>query len=107
MSPGVAAPGALPVVLVPVGTDEDALDACLEAHPRLSRLPVEGGWTVLLRRPAVDSDEACALRILRQGGVLVHPGHFFDLPGDGHLVLSLLAEERVFREGARRALPLA
>lgn len=31
MSPGVAAPTALPVVLVPVGADEDALDACLAA----------------------------------------------------------------------------
>jgi hypothetical protein len=31
VSHGVAAPGTLPVVLVPVGTDEDALDACLAA----------------------------------------------------------------------------
>ena len=101
------APGMQARILARCRANLAALDACLEAHPRLSRLPVEGGWTVLLRRPAVDSDEACALRILRQGGVLVHPGHFFDLPGDGHLVLSLLAEERVFREGVQRALPLA
>ena len=101
------APGMQARILARCRENLAALDACLGAHPRLSRLPVEGGWTVLLRRPAVDSDEACALRVLRQGGVLVHPGHFFDLPGDGHLVLSLLAEERVFREGVQRALPLA
>ena len=82
------------------------LDAALKAHPHLSRLSVEGGWTVLLRRPAVDSDEACVLRLLREAGVLMHPGHFFDLPGDGHLVLSLLTEEPVFTQGLRKALPL-
>jgi alanine-synthesizing transaminase len=82
-----------------------ALDAALKAHPHLSRLPVEGGWTVLLRRPAVDSDEACALRILRKANVLVHPGHFFDLPGDGFLVLSLLVEEGGFQQGLDLLLP--
>jgi len=66
------------------------LDSRLEAHPHLSRLSVEGGWSVLLRRPALDSDEACALRILERQSILVHPGSFFDLHGDGHLVLSLL-----------------
>ena len=83
-----------------------ALDAQLAAHPRLSRLPVEGGWSVLLRRPAVDPDEACALRLLESTSTLVHPGSFFDLPGDGHLVLSLLTPEGHFREGLSRIFPL-
>lgn len=82
-----------------------ALDRSLPGWPRLSRLPVEGGWSVLLRRPALDGDDACALRLLRETGVLVHPGSFFDLPGDGHLVLSLLTPEGVFSEGLERALP--
>ena len=81
------------------------LDQVLAAHPHLSRGSVEGGWTVILRRPAVDSDEACALRILREAGVLVHPGHFFDLPGDGYLVLSLLTASARFSEGLTRLLP--
>ncbi|HJV39523.1 MAG TPA: pyridoxal phosphate-dependent aminotransferase [Geothrix sp.] len=83
-----------------------ALDASLAGHPRLTRLPVEGGWSVLLRRPAVDADEACALRLLEQAGVLAHPGSFFDLPSDGHLVLSLLTPEPTFREGLDRILPI-
>ncbi|WP_243293986.1 pyridoxal phosphate-dependent aminotransferase [Geothrix mesophila] len=83
-----------------------ALDVSLAGHPRLTRLPVEGGWSVLLRRPAVDADEACALRLLEQAGVLAHPGSFFDLPGDGHLVLSLLTPEPTFREGLDRILPI-
>jgi len=81
------------------------LDAALAGQPQLSRLPVEGGWSVLLRRPAVDADEACALRLLEKASVLVHPGSFFDLPGDGHLVLSLLPREPEFREGLRRIFP--
>ncbi|GLH71878.1 aminotransferase [Geothrix limicola] len=83
-----------------------ALDAALSAHPHLSRLPVEGGWSVLLRRPAVDGDDACALRLLEHASVLAHPGSFFDLPGDGHLVLSLLGPESTFREGLARGLSL-
>ena len=83
-----------------------ALDAALAVHPRLTRLPVEGGWSVLLRRPAVDADEACALRLLEQAAVLAHPGSFFDLPGDGHLVLSLLTPQTAFRGGLERILPI-
>ncbi|WP_243287877.1 pyridoxal phosphate-dependent aminotransferase [Geothrix terrae] len=82
------------------------LDAALAGYPHLTRLPVEGGWSVLLRRPAVDADEACALRLLEQAEVLTHPGSFFDLPGDGHLVLSLLTPETNFREGLNRILPI-
>lgn len=81
-----------------------ALDAALSAHPHLGRLPVEGGWSVLLRRPAVGSDEACAIRALETTGALVHPGSFFDIPGDGHLVLSLLPPEDRFETGLRALL---
>ena len=83
-----------------------SLDAALADHPHLGRLPVEGVWSVLLRRPAVDADEACALRLLESTGTLVHPGSFFDLPGDGHLVLSLLTAEAEFRAGLRQIFPL-
>lgn len=82
-----------------------ALDQALRSHPHLQRLPVEGGWSVLLRRPALETDEACALRVLDEGRVLVHPGHFFDLPGEGFLVLSLLGPEETFCAGLERALP--
>jgi len=36
--------------------------------------------------------------------VYVHPGHFFDLPGEGYLVLSLLPPPEVFQEGIRRVV---
>jgi hypothetical protein len=81
-----------------------ALDTALVAHPRLSRLPVEGGWSVLLRRPALNADEACALDLLEKEAVLIHPGSFFDLHGDGHLVLSLLTPASLFRRGLQPVL---
>jgi len=82
------------------------LDEALAPFPHLSRLPVEGGWSVLLRRPALDSAEACALRLLREARVLVQPGHFFDLPSEAFLVLSLLTPEPEFREGLGRIRPM-
>ncbi|HJW09630.1 MAG TPA: pyridoxal phosphate-dependent aminotransferase [Holophagaceae bacterium] len=79
------------------------LDAILAEHPSLSRLPVGGGWSALLRRPALDSDEACALRLLESEGVLAFPGHFFDLPAAGYLVLSLLTAPGSFQAALRKA----
>jgi hypothetical protein len=32
----------------------------------------------------------------------VHPGHFFNFPHDGFIVLSLITPEDQFREGVRR-----
>jgi hypothetical protein len=82
------------------------LDTQLASHPHLSRLPVEGGWSVILRRPAVDSDEECALRLLKEAAVLVHPGHFFDMASEGHLVLSLITPTETLDQGLRLGIPL-
>jgi alanine-synthesizing transaminase len=62
----------------------------------------EGGWSAVLRVPRLIDDEELALGALRQAGVLVHPGYFFDFETDGFLVLSLLPEPANFSEGARR-----
>ncbi len=103
----LAASGALrEPVLARCRANLATLDAALAGHPQLARLPVEGGWSALLRRPAVEDDEACAVRLLEASGVLVHPGHFFDIPRDGFLMLSLLSPEGDFEEGLRRILPL-
>jgi aspartate/methionine/tyrosine aminotransferase len=67
-------------------------------------LPVEGGWSAVLRIPNTESDEDFALRLIERDGVVVHPGYFFDFETDGHLVLSLLTEPRIFDEGVRRLL---
>ncbi len=96
------APGIQAGILARLRANLAALDQVLAPRTHLSRRPVEGGWSALLRRPAVETGEDCALRLLRERDVLVHPGHFFDLPGDGYLVLSLLLPTDRFREGAAR-----
>ncbi len=64
-------------------------------------LRCEGGWSAVLRVPSTSSDEEWVESLLDEQGVLVHPGYFFELPR-GFLVLSLLPEEPVFREGVSR-----
>jgi alanine-synthesizing transaminase len=100
LAPGIRAPA-----LARLRANLATLDRHLEGFPHLSRLPVEGGWSVLLRIPAVEEDEAEALHLL-EAGVVVHPGHFFDLPPKGFLVLSLLSPPETWEEGLKRALPL-
>ncbi|MGA9529529.1 MAG: pyridoxal phosphate-dependent aminotransferase [Terriglobales bacterium] len=83
------------------------LDALLLLYPACTRLQVEGGWYVILRVPAVESDEDLAIRLVRHAHVSVHPGHFYDFSGDGYLVLSLITEPHIFREGVARVLEYA
>jgi alanine-synthesizing transaminase len=64
-------------------------------------LPVEGGWSAVIRLPRVQSDEQLALDLLDRG-VVVQPGYFFDFATEGHVVVSLLTREDVFREGIVR-----
>jgi aspartate/methionine/tyrosine aminotransferase len=67
-------------------------------------LLVQGGWYAVLRVPAIESDEALAIRLLREQNVSVHPGHFYDFANDGYLVLSLITEPANFKEGLSRLL---
>jgi aspartate/methionine/tyrosine aminotransferase len=67
------------------------LDRQLAGQKACSRLEVEGGWNAVIRVPATRSDEELALELLAAKGVYVHPGHFYDFPTAGYLVLSLIA----------------
>jgi aspartate/methionine/tyrosine aminotransferase len=80
------------------------LDSQLASHSALSRMRVEGGWYAVLRVPVTQTDEELAVALLENQGVLIHPGHFFDFPCDGYLVLSLITPEAEFKEGVRRML---
>lgn len=80
------------------------LDWQLAAQKTSTRLDVEGGWYAVLRVPATQTDEDLAIALLKEYGVLVHPGHFYDFPADGYLVVSLITPENEFSEGIRRTL---
>jgi aspartate/methionine/tyrosine aminotransferase len=80
------------------------LDAQLANAKMTTRLEFDAGWYAVLRTPSTRSDEETAIALLEQESVLIHPGHFFDFPGAGYLVASLIAPEEDFREGIERVL---
>jgi len=80
------------------------LDRQLAGQKACSRLNVEGGWYAVLRVPVTRPDEELAIGLVREKAVVVHPGHFYDFPGDGYLVLSLITAADEFKEGMRRVL---
>lgn len=80
------------------------LDSQLAQGQKINRLEVEGGWYAVLRIPATRPDEDLAIDLLEKYDVYVHPGHFYDVPGDGYVVVSLITPEPDFTEGVRRLL---
>jgi aspartate/methionine/tyrosine aminotransferase len=93
-----------PILLDRIRMNLSELDRQLAQHPACTRLLVDGGWYAVLRVPVLESDEDLAIRLLRHVQVNVHPGHFYDFAGDGHLVLSLITEPEIFRAGITRLL---
>jgi aspartate/methionine/tyrosine aminotransferase len=93
-------------VMVRVRRNLAELDRQLALQKVCSRLEVEGGWYALLRVPATHSDEDLALTLLDEKGAYVHPGHFYDFPSEGYLVVSLLVEEVPFSQGMTSILIL-
>jgi alanine-synthesizing transaminase len=82
------------------------LDRQLARQSASERLVAEGGWYAVLRVPATRSDEDLAVEILEKEAVLVHPGHFYDFPREGYLVISLIADTDEFRDAIPRLLAL-
>jgi len=80
------------------------LDSALRESKLLARLDREGGWYAILRVPVTGSDDDLAVGLLDRFSVLVHPGHFFNFPREGFLVLSLITPEDKFKEGVLRLL---
>jgi alanine-synthesizing transaminase len=96
--------GLQPLLLDRVRSNVRELDRQLARQKTCDRLRVDGGWYVVLRVPALQLDEDLAIDLLRKVAVLVHPGHFYDFPKDGYLVLSLITPTDAFHEGIKRIL---
>jgi aspartate/methionine/tyrosine aminotransferase len=76
------------------------------AAPRASVtvLPVDAGWSAVLRVPARGTEEDLVVDLADSCGVLVHPGFFFDFAHEAFVVVSLLPDPPEFAEGVRRLL---
>jgi aspartate/methionine/tyrosine aminotransferase len=88
-----------PLLLNRVRANLSELDRQLSRQESCRRLEVEGGWYAVLRVPATQSDEDLAIELLRKHSVLVHPGHFYDFPGEGYLIVSLITPRKDFQQG--------
>ena len=80
------------------------LDHQLAAQENCTRLTLEAGWCAILRVPAIRSDDDLAVELLHTHGVYVHPGHFYDFPSEGYLIVSLITPEASFSQGISRTL---
>jgi alanine-synthesizing transaminase len=78
--------------------------AAVGDSPCCKLLDTEGGWYAVLQVAGAQSDEELAIELMQKAHVLVHPGHFYDFPSDGHMVLSLITAEEIFRAGIARLL---
>jgi hypothetical protein len=77
------------------------------AHPACTLLPVEGGWSAVVRVPATRGEETLVLDLLSHERILVHPGYFFDFEHEAFLIVSLLVPEPVFADAFERTLRFA
>jgi aspartate/methionine/tyrosine aminotransferase len=75
--------------------------------PALTLHEPDGGWSIVLRVPAILSEEQWVLHLLEEDGVLVHPGFFFDIETGVHLVISLLPLPHLFEAGISRIAAMA
>ncbi|MEA2697864.1 MAG: hypothetical protein QOI66_2135 [Myxococcales bacterium] len=79
-----------------VTANRDLLRSLLPASSPCTLLPAEGGWSAILRVPAVQTDAQWADTLLQDDGILVQPGYFFDMPPGEFLVISLLPLPALF-----------
>jgi len=91
-------------VMARVSANLRELDAQLSRQSACNRLSCEGGWSAVLRIPAIQSDEDLAIALLTTAGVYVHPGHFYDFAQPGQAIVSLIVPEDQFAQGIQRTL---
>ncbi|MSP23805.1 MAG: pyridoxal phosphate-dependent aminotransferase [Myxococcales bacterium] len=84
----------------------DAAIATIGGACPVRRLPVEGGWYVLIEVPRTRTDDEWVARTIDEAFAVVHPGYFFDIREAGTLVVSLLGERSQFALAITRAVRL-
>lgn len=91
-------------IQVRVAANRAWLEAHCQSDDPFRVLACEAGWYAILSIPRTVPEEERVIDLARQDGVLVQPGYYFDMPREGHLVVSLLTREEAFRAGMSRVL---
>jgi alanine-synthesizing transaminase len=71
---------------------------------RLQVLEVEAGWSAVFSLPGCVGEENCAERLIREFGVIVHPGEFYGMSVGRRVVVSLIGSVDEFEQGIQRAI---
>jgi aspartate/methionine/tyrosine aminotransferase len=74
-----------------------------EAPGRLQVLEVDAGWSAVVGLPGCVGEVDCAERLVRERGVVVHPGAFYGMAERNRLVVSLIGAAGDFEVGIQRA----
>jgi alanine-synthesizing transaminase len=93
-------------LLARVQKNLEELDRQLATQRSCARLAVEAGWYAVLRVPVIRPDEDLAIELLMRKNVYVHPGHFYDFPSEGFLVVSMITREEEFARGVKLLLSM-
>jgi len=94
-------------ILARVQRNLESLRKLATAHPSVSVLRVEGGWSAVVQVPQLRAEESLVLELLDKDDVLVHPGYFFDFDREAFVVVSLLVEPATFDRAVTRLLSRA
>ena len=77
-----------------------------ENPDRLQLLEADAGWSAVVVLRGGQGDGDLVEWLVRERGVVVHPGAFYGMAEKNRAVVSLLGPEREFEEGIRRAIGL-
>ena len=75
--------------------------AAIGSNGQVKVVTVEAGWSAVLRLPQKLADRDVAETLVREAGVIVHPGAFYGIPDLHYVVVSLIVPTPVFRTGLK------
>jgi aspartate/methionine/tyrosine aminotransferase len=78
--------------------------AAREAPGKLQVLEVDAGWSAVLGLSGCVGEVDCAERLVRELGVVMHPGSFYGMAEKNRVVVSLIGPTVEFEAGMRSAI---
>ncbi len=92
-------------ILARAQTNLATLRQIAERSPgRLQLLETDAGWSAVLNLPSCVGEPACAERLIRERGVIVHPGGFYGMAEPSRVVVSLIVPPDGFESSIRSAI---
>lgn len=82
----------------------DYLQTVIENSKNAHLLSYEGGWYAVVKFKTYFDDDTLSQRILKEKYIFIYPGYFYDFKNKGYLILSLIIQEKDFKEGIEKIL---